>query len=387
MSQLQANWSYPSSIRTGAGRLKELPQVCLQLGMQAPLLVTDPGLVGRSMVQDALELCRGAGLQVELFSDVQGNPTLKNVEDGVFTYRAGKHDGVIAFGGGSALDAAKAVALMSGQDCSLWNFEDVGGSGKRIEGTEVAPIVALPTTAGTGSEVSRAAVITDKIKHRKRIIFHPDMLPAVVILDPKLTIGLPSDITAATGMDALSHNLEAFCSPLYHPIADGIAVEGIRLVKDYLGRAVEDGNDLEARTQMLVASSMGATAFQKGLGGTHALAHPLGGLYNAHHGLLNAILMPYVLQANRQAIEGRIERLARYLNLPNPGFDSFLRWVVELRDELGIPHSLASIDIDDSAAEKIGKMAAMDLSAGSNPILFDAQEYATIFKDAVRGRL
>lgn len=387
MVQLQANWSYPSSIRIGAGRLKELPEVCLQLGMQAPLLITDPRLAGMPMVLDTLELCRAAGLQVELFSDIQGNPSAKNVEDGVFFYRAGMHDGVIAFGGGSGLDAAKAVALMVGQNRSLWDFEDVGCNWTRADEEGIAPVVAVPTTAGTGSEVSRAAVITDEVNRIKRIIFHPKMLPSAVILDPQLTIGLAPDITAATGMDALSHNLEAFCSPFYHPMAEGIAIEGIRLVKGYLLRAVANGNDLEARTQMLVASSMGATAFQKGLGGMHALAHPLGALYKAHHGLLNAILMPYVLKANRQAIEGRIEHLARYLDLPEPGFDSFLGWVVEMRDESGIPNSLAAIKINDSDAAKVGKMAAVDPSACSNPIQFDAQQYSAIFKDAVHGRL
>lgn len=391
MTDLTANWNYPNSIRTGAGRISELAEACQQLGMQAPLLITDPGLAGLPMVQQALESCRAVGLQVALFSNIQGNPTGTNVEDGVAAYKVGNHDGVIAFGGGSGLDAAKAVALMVGQDRPLWDFEDVGDNWMRVNKAGVAPIVAVPTTAGTGSEVGRASVITDSAQHVKRIIFHPLMLPSVVILDPELTTGLPAHITAATGMDALSHSLEALCSPFYHPMAEGIAIEGARLVKDYLARAVTDGNDIEARMQMLVASSMGATAFQKGLGGMHAIAHSLGALYNAHHGLLNAILMPYVLKANRSQIEERIERLARYLDLADCGFsnsfDGFLDWVLAMREQLGIPHRLTAIDIDDSDAVRVGEMSAVDPSAGGNPIPFDAPQYAAIFSDAVHGRL
>jgi alcohol dehydrogenase class IV len=339
------------------------------------------------MVNDVVSACQTANIRCGLFTDIRGNPTGSNVENGVAAFKAGDHDGVIAFGGGSALDAAKAVALMAGQDRPLWDFEDAGDNWTRVNEAGVVPIIAVPTTAGTGSEVGRASVIVDEDRQIKKIIFHPKMLPSIVILDPQLTIGLPPHLTAATGMDALSHNLEAFCSPIYHPMAAGIAVEGIRLVQDYLPRAVADGSDIEARSQMLVAASMGATAFQKGLGGMHALAHPLGALYDAHHGLLNAILMPYVLKANRPVIEDRIERLARYLKITNPGFDGFLRWVLELREQIAIPLSLAAIDINESDAEKIGHMAAADPSAGGNPINFSAEEYCEIFRAAVRGDL
>jgi len=387
MSELQGNWNYPNNILAGAGRITELAECCQQLGMKAPLLITDPGLSALPMVKSAIAACRKAGLNCGLFDQVQANPTGENVEAGVAAYNAGNHDGVIAFGGGSGLDTAKAVALMAGQERPLWDFEDVDENWTRVNEAAVATIVAVPTTAGTGSEVGRASVITDTASHVKRIIFHPKMLPSTVILDPELTIGLPPHITAATGIDALSHSLEALCSPFYHPMAEGIAVEGIRLVKNYLPRAVADGGDLEARTQMLVASSMGATAFQKGLGAMHALAHSLGALYNKHHGLLNAILMPYVLKANQSEIEERIERLARYLDLPEPSFDSFLTWVLALRKQLDIPHSLTAIDIDDSRAEQVGRMAVEDACAGGNPIVFDAKRYAEIFVDAVDGRL
>ncbi|MDT4823166.1 1,3-propanediol dehydrogenase [compost metagenome] len=276
---------------------------------------------------------------------------------------------------------------MVGQDRPLWDFEDVGDNASRVNVAGMAPVVAVPTTAGTGSEVGRAAVITDDQAHIKRIIFHARMLPAIVILDPELTIGLPPKITAATGMDALSHSLEAYCSPLYHPMAEGIALEGMRLVKDYLPRATAKGSDVEARLQMLVASCMGATAFQRGLGAMHALAHPLGALYDAHHGLLNAVLMPYVLQANRAHIEGPMARLARYLGLPKAGFAGVLDWVVNLRSELDIPHSLGEIGIDDARIEQVGRMAEVDPSAGTNPVPYDAQTYSRIFEKALHGRL
>ena len=387
MSELDTNWNYPTDIRVGSGRVRELADACKQLGINKSLLITDPGLAALPMVENTLAVCRGAGLACGLFADVQGNPTGSNVQNGVAAFNTGNHDGVIAFGGGSALDAAKAVALMAGQDRPMWDFEDVGDNWMQVNEAGMVPTVAVPTTAGTGSEVGRASVIVDEDSHKKKIIFHPKMLPAIVILDPELTVGLPAHLTAATGMDALSHNLEAFCSPFYHPMAAGIAMEAMRLVHQYLPRAVADGQDIEARSQMLVAASMGATAFQKGLGGMHALAHPLGALYDAHHGTLNAILMPYVLKANRCVIDIRIERLARVLDLTEPGFDGFLRWVLELRDQIGIPHSLAAIDIDDSDAKKVGGMAVEDPSAGGNPIAFSAEEYSEIFCRAVRGDL
>jgi len=382
---LNADWNYPNRIFTGAGRINELASACKSLGMKAPLLITDPGLANLPMVRHTLVACRAADLSCAIFSQIQSNPTGQNVVDGVAAYKQGGHDGVIAFGGGSALDAAKAVALMVGQSRPLWDFEDVGDNWARVNEEGVAPIVAVPTTAGTGSEVGRASVITDAVNHVKKIIFHPKMLPQIVILDPELTVGLPAHITAATGMDALSHCLEALCSPFYHPMAEGIAIEGIRLVMQYLPRAVADGHDLEARTQMLVASSMGATAFQKGLGAMHAIAHSLGALYGAHHGLLNAILMPYVLEANRKEIEVRIERLSRYLDLDNPSFDGFMNWILEMRRNLNIPHNLKAIDITDEQAELVGKMSAADPSAGGNPIALTAQAYKKLFINAVNG--
>ena len=380
-------WNYPTAVKVGIGRIAELPQWCASLGMRRPLLVTDPGLAPLPMVADAAAACAAAGLPTAVFSRIKGNPSGRNVEDGVAAYRAGGHDGVIAFGGGSALDAGKAIALMAGQERPLWDFEDVGDNHLRVKVEGMAPVVAVPTTAGTGSEVGRAAVITDEAARCKRIVFHARMLPAVVILDPALTAGLPPKLTAATGMDALSHNLEAWCSPLYHPMAAGIALEGMRLVKDWLPRAVSDGSDLMARTQMLVASAMGATAFQRGLGAMHALAHPLGARHDAHHGTLNAILMPYVLQANRAAIEPRIEAAARYLGVPDASFTGFLGWVLALRDGIGIPHTLADIGIDASGADTIGALALADASHATNPVPFSAAQYAAIFRGAVEGRL
>ena len=387
MNQYRMNWNYPTAMRVGAGRIAELAQACKQLGMRAPLLVTDPGLAALPMIDQALKHCRDQGLQAGLFSAVKGNPTGRNVSEGVAAFRAGGHDGVIAFGGGSALDAGKAIALMAGQERPLWDFEDIGDNHLRVNVAGMAPVMAVPTTAGTGSEVGRASVITDEDNHLKRIIFHASMLPGLVILDPELTVGLPPKITAATGMDALSHSMEAYCSPLFHPMAESIALEGMRLVKEYLPRATADGTDIEARLHMLVASSMGATAFQRGLGAMHALAHPLGALYDAHHGTLNAILMPYVLQANKEQIAPHMERLGRYLALASPDFNTVLEWVVDLRADLGIPHTLAEIGIDDARVEQIGRMAEVDPSAGTNPIAFTAVEYRQIFMRALEGSL
>ena len=384
---LSGNWNYPNNLRTGAGRIAELAQCAKELGMSSPLLITDSGLANLPMVKNAVQSCIDAGLSCGLFSQIKSNPNGENVTDGVAAYHAGNHDGVIAFGGGSGLDAAKAIALMVGQKLPLWDFEDVGDNYLKVIEEGVAPIIAVPTTAGTGSEVGRASVITDEKEHIKRIIFHPLMLPTIVILDPELTVGLPPHITAATGMDALSHNLEALCSPFYHPLAEGIAVEGIRLVKEYLPTAVNNGADIEARTQMLVASTMGATAFQKGLGGMHALAHPLGALYDAHHGLLNAILMPYVLKANQGEISERIERVARYIDLEDCSFDGFLNWVLQMRKDLNIPHTLKEIDIDVDQQSLVAIMATEDPSAGGNPIKFTTDQYQQIFINAVTGKL
>lgn len=298
-SSLTANWNYPTSIRVGAGLVHELVEVCKALSIQSPLFVTDSQLAQLPVIQSVVELCREAGLRIALFSEVKANPTCENVTTGVAAYIQGQHDGVIAFDGGSALDAGKAIALMVLQKRSLWDFEDVGDNWKRVEVQGMATIIAIPPTAGTGSEVGRASVITDTKEQRKKIISHPKMLPSMVILDPELTVALPPHITAATGMDALSHCLEAYCAPGYHQMAEGISLEGIRLIKEYLPRVMHDGSDVNSRTQMLVASLMGATAFQRGLGAMHALAHPLGAIYDAHHGRLNVISMPYVLQANR----------------------------------------------------------------------------------------
>jgi len=384
---LNANWNYPTAIRVGAERLSELGECCRDLGMRSPLLVTDPGLAALPMVSQARDACTDAGLRCDVFSEIQPNPTGTNVDAGVRAFNQGSHDGVIALGGGSALDAGKAIALMARQSVSLWDLEDVGDNWTRADASLIAPIVAVPTTAGTGSEVGRASVILDEVREVKKIIFHPLMMPQIVILDPVVTVGLPATLTGATGMDALSHSLEAWCSPAYHPMAEGIAIEGIRLVREFLPQAVADGSDLEARTQMLVASTMGATAFQRGLGAMHALAHPLGALYNAHHGTLNAVLMPYVLQANRLVIEERITRLARAIGITNPGFDTFLDWILQLRETLQIAPDLAALGIDDSEAARIGEMAKVDPSSGTNPLPFSVSEYQALFLRALNGNL
>ncbi len=385
--QLSGNWNYPTQYQMGAGRIGSLAANAFAFGIKSPLVVTDSSIISLSFFQKIVTELGKNGLKTAVFSEIKPNPTGKNIDDGVAAYRAGQHDAVIAIGGGSALDAGKTIALVCGQGRSLWDFVDEGDNWARVQPDLVPPIIAVPTTAGTGSEVGRASVILDEKAHTKRIIFHPKMMPELVIADPELTVGLPSKLTAATGIDALAHNLEAYCAPSYHPMAVGIAVEGMRLIKDWLPLAVADGSDIEARSHMLVASSMGATAFQRGLGGIHALAHPLGAIYDAHHGLLNAILMPYVLVANRSKIEGIITDLTRSLGFADIGFDSFLDWVLALRQDLAIPNSLAEIGISDQDVEKIGEMAEADPTAATNPIRFAAADYTVILRASIAGKL
>jgi alcohol dehydrogenase class IV len=387
IAALKGNWNYPNSVKFGCGRIKELPDHCKAVGMKRPLLVTDPGLAKLPMITEALARNNEAGVPTGIFSEVQGNPIAKNVEDGLKVYHAGKHDGVIAFGGGSALDAGKAIAFMTGQKRPIWDFEDIGDWWTRADPAGIATIIAVPTTSGTGSEVGRASVITDEKTHVKKIIFHPRMLPTITIDDPELTIGLPAHVTAATGMDALSHCLEAYCVPSYHPMADGISLEGMRLIQENLKLAVKDGKNLVARANMMAAASMGATAFQKGLGGMHAISHPLGALYNTHHGLTNAVIMPYVLAFNRKAIDEKMTRLSRFLGLANPGFSAVQNWVLNLRKEIGIPHTLKEIGVDDKRVDEVAKMAEADPSAGGNPIQVGAKELGAIFVDGLNGKL
>src|SRR5450755_4494638 len=380
---LRGNWNYPTTIWAGPGRIAELGKACASAGIRRPLIVTDEGLIGAPMIKSAL----GALKDAALFGAVRGNPALSHVEAGLKAYKKGRHDGVVAFGGGSALDAGKVIAFMSGQSRPLWDFEDVGDWWTRADPAGIAPVVAVPTTAGTGSEVGRAGVILNEETHQKKIIFHPLMMPRIVIADAELTVGLPPGVTAATGIDAFVHCFEAFCAPGFHPLADGIALEGMRLIHQYLPRAYADGKDIEARAQMLAAASMGATAFQKGLGGVHAIAHPVGSWFNTHHGLTNAVILPYVMTFNRHAIADKTDVIARVLDLPARGFDGFLAAVLEMRIELGIPHSLTHIGVSADKASIIGREAAIDPSAGGNPIPVDAAQLEHIFRAAVAGQL
>ncbi len=364
---LIGNWGYPTPIKFGAGRIKELAEACKSVGMTKPLLVTDKGLADLPITQNALDIMDDAGLGRAMFSEVDPNPNEKNLEAGVKVYRDGGHDGVIAFGGGSGLDLGKMVAFMAGQTRPVWDFEDVGDWWTRADSDAIAPIIAVPTTAGTGSEVGRASVITDSVTHVKKIIFHPKVLPAIVIADPELTVGMPKFITAGTGMDAFAHCLEAYSSPHYHPMSQGIAVEGMRLVKDNLPRVYADPTDLEARAHMLSAAMMGATAFQKGLGAVHALSHPIGAVYGTHHGTTNAVVIPPVLDYNRAAIEDRFEALNGYLGLKG-GFDGFRAYVVELNDSLSIPKNLTEMGVEASRIDDLTAMALKDPSTGGNPV-------------------
>lgn len=364
---LTANWSYPTAIRLGAGRISELPEVCANAGIKKPLLVTDAGLVSLPITAKTVAIMKEGGLGDAVFSDVQPNPDDLQLAAGLEVYKAGGFDGVIAFGGGSALDLAKAIAFMSGQTRPVWDFEDIGDWWTRADPAGIAPVIAIPTTAGTGSEVGRASVLTNSESHVKKIIFHPKMLPVAVICDPELTVGMPPVVTAGTGLDAFIHSFEAFSSPFYHPMSQGIALEGMRLVKDNLMTAYKDGGNIEARTHMLSAAAMGATAFQKGLGAVHALSHPIGAVYGTPHGMTNAIALPAVVKFNRPAIEARVELLAAYLGIEG-GFDGFYAWLIDFSRALGVPEKMSALGVDRDQIDLLAKMAVEDPSAGGNPI-------------------
>ena len=379
---LTANWTYPTAIRFGAGRISEIADACAAAGITKPLLVTDKGLASLPITQATLDLLDAAGLGRAMFAEVDPNPNDINMQDGVAAFRAGGHDGVIAFGGGSGLDLGKMVAFMTAQTRPVWDFEDVGDWWTRANSNGIAPIVAVPTTAGTGSEVGRASVITNSQSHVKKILFHPKILPAVVIADPELTVGMPKMITVGTGMDAFAHCLEAYSSPFFHPMSQGIALEGMRLVKKYLPRAVADGSDIEARAQMMAAASMGATAFQKGLGAVHALSHPIGALYNTHHGMTNAVVIPAVLTMNRPVIEDRINAAASYLSISG-GFDGFYDFVLNLRADLGVPDKLRDLGVGTDRIDEMTEMALADPTAGGNPVKLTHKNIKSLFLDTI----
>ena len=382
-----SNWNFPTTIRFGVGRIEELSKCCKNLGMSRPLLVTDPGLSGLDMVLDAIAATTTNGLATGLFFDIKPNPVGQNISDGLRVFHEGVHDGVIAFGGGSAMDAGKTIAFMAGQKRPIWDFEDVGDNWKRAETDAIAPIVAVPTTSGTGSEVGRATVVIDENTQTKKILFHPRLLPELVICDPALVAGLPPHLTAATGMDALAHCLEAFCVDGYHPMADGIALEGLRLVHDWLPAAVEDGRNLEARAHMMAAATMGATAFQKGLGAIHSLSHPIGAVFDTHHGLTNAVFTPYVLDFNRSAIEDKMERLARFVGLEDPSFEAVMGWILDLRDRFDMPKTATELGVDEQRLDDISRMAAKDPTAPTNPVRAGVKEMRRILDAAMEGRI
>ena len=370
MMKLVGNWSYPTSVRFGAGRIAEIAEACRVAGIRKPLLVTDRGLASMEITAKTRALIETAGLGNAMFSEVDPNPSDLNVAAGLKVYREGGFDGVIAFGGGSALDLGKTIAFMAGQTRPLWDFEDIGDWWTRANPAGIHPIVAVPTTAGTGSEVGRAGLITNSALHEKKIIFHPKMLPSVVICDPELTVGMPKFITAGTGLDAFAHCVEAYSSPHYHPMSQGIALEGMRLVKEYLPRAYADGSDIEARAHMMSAAAMGATAFQKGLGAIHAISHPVGAVHNTHHGTTNAVCMPEVLKFNRPAIEECFDMVAAYLGIKG-GFDGFCAFVDEFNESLGIPRTLGGIGVKDADVDALTKSALNDPSVGGNPMPMD----------------
>ena len=382
------NWNYPTTMWVGENRIIDIAEACKFLNILKPLMVTDKGLAETEIVKKTLSVLKDNNLNTQLYSNVVGNPTGNNVIEGVESYKKNDCDGVIAFGGGSGLDVGKAIAFMSGQTLPIWDFEDVGDNWKKANSDSIPPIIAIPTTAGTGSETGRASVILNEQTGVKNIIFHPKFLPSIVILDPVLTVGLPPKLTAATGMDALAHNLEAYCAPGYHPMADGIALEGMRLINKWLLEAVNNGSNLEARMNMITAASMGSTAFQKGLGAIHSLSHPVNALNNVHHGLSNAIFMPYVLTFNKKVIEKKIIKICDYLELKDRSFDGFINWVLVLRKKLNIPHKLSEVIKEkDLQLDRLSKMALDDPSTGGNPKKLTEADMKTMYQHSMSGTL
>ena len=382
------NWNYPTTMWVGENRIRDISLACKKLNIKKPLLVTDSGLANSQIVKKTLEKLNIENIDTEIYSNVTGNPTGTNVNEGVIYYKKKNCDGVIAFGGGSGLDVGKAIAFMSGQTLPLWDFEDVGDNWTKANADKISPIIAVPTTAGTGSETGRASVILNEKTGVKNIIFHPKFLPSIVILDPLLTVGLPPEITAATGMDALAHNLEAYCAPGFHPMADGIALEGIKLVKEWLLEAVNNGSNVEARMNMLTAASMGSTAFQKGLGAIHSLSHPINALNNVHHGLSNAIFMPYVLTFNKDVIENKIIKVCEYLEIKEKSFDGFLNWILDLRKKLNIPHKLSEvIKEEDLELDRLSIMALNDPSTSGNPKRLTENDMKILYQHSMSGEL
>ena len=384
---MKINWNYPTSVWVGENRIKDLSQACKNLKISSPLFVTDKDLINLDMTKNIILELKKKFSTLAIFSNFSGNPIGENVEEGVLEFKKNKCDGVIAFGGGSGLDVGKAIAFMSGQSRPIWDFEDIGDYWKRANETKIAPVIAVPTTAGTGSETGRASAIINKKTGIKKIIFHPKILPSIVILDPVLTLDLSPRLTAATGMDALAHNLEAFCAPGFHPMAEGISIEGIKLIKKSLLRAYENGKDIEARRDMLTAASMGSTAFQKGLGAIHSLSHPVNAQYNVHHGLSNAIFMPYVLSFNKKEIEHKIVSICDYLDL-NKNFNDFLNWIIDLRKKLKIPHTLSEV-VDEKKIDlnKISKMALDDPSTAGNPKKLTISDMKKLYENSLKGEL
>jgi len=382
------NWNYPTTMWVGENRINDIALACQNLGISKPLLVTDKGLAETDIVKNTLTILKDNKISTELYFNVVGNPTGTNVTEGANYYNKNNCDGVIAFGGGSGLDVGKAIAFMSGQTLPLWDFEDVGDNWTKANSDKIAPIIAVPTTAGTGSETGRASVILNEETGVKNIIFHPKFLPSIVILDPVLTLGLPAKITAATGMDALAHNLEAYCAPGYHPMADGIALEGMRIINEWLLEAVNNGSNIEARQNMLTAASMGSTAFQKGLGAIHSLSHPVNALNNIHHGLSNSIFMPYVLTFNKSVIEKKIIKICDYLELNERSFDGFVKWVLDLRKKLDMPHKLSDvIDEKDFDLDRLSEMALADPSTGGNPKKLSKEDMKIMYQHSMTGEL
>ena len=378
------DWSFPVPIAYGPGRLKEIAGFCRDAGMSRPLVVTDRGSAALPFLADLMRLLSEGGLHAALYSEISPNPRDDEIAGGRAMFRDGGHDGIIAIGGGSGMDGGKAIALTATNDIDLWAFEFEQTPPDMSAHAPFPPLITIPTTAGTGAETESTAMITDTAKGMKWCIWHAELKPALALLDPEITLGLPPHLTAWTGADALVHAIEAYCVPGFHPLCDGVALEGLRLVARWLPVAVAEPGNLQARGAMLAGSCLAGVAFLKGLGMVHAVSHMVGAEYDTQHGLTNAVLLPSVLRFNAGHIEDKVTPMAQAMGLTETGFDAVHAHICALLDDIGIPKTLADIGVSEDCAARIAAKALQDSAAGTNPRPASAAEVEALVLEAIR---
>ena len=374
-------YNFPTIIRFGAGSSGELGDYLLTHHLTKPLVVTDPIVAQLDFFKLLMKDLERKKIQPEVFFDLHKNPVKSDVYKGTDVYDQTTRDSVIGIGGGVALDVARAIVLRVNHREDLFKYDDLIGGDVYVT-NDVPHFIAIPTTAGTGSEVGRSAIIADDVTHQKKILFSPKLLAKIVFADPLLTMNLPANVTAATGMDALTHNMEAFLAKMSHPLCEGIALEGIRLIDESLTKAVNK-SDLESRSKMLIASLMGAVAFQKGLGVVHSLAHPLSSLLDTHHGLANAVNIPYGMRFNAEGFEDKFRRIARTLNLKDETGDAVVKYLFNLNSEIGIPHKLSKIGVRQEHIEPLADLAIADFAHPNNPKPVTRENFRQLYLEAL----